>query len=185
MATVVSLTETKIKELLSGWEGVSLSQDEINILVQQLLESQAAVDAAMLAIKEVTIPGIQTELAANDVKLAELNDTTLPGLNATLDQTRLELANVKDVEIPALQTNLAAEIQSTIERPKVFVQNEPPPPYDDLEERDLVVGDTWYDSDDNNRQRIWNGVEWSTFNVDIPDLSLTVKKFKTSTHMLY
>lgn len=185
MATVVSLTEQKIKELLAGWEGVSLSQDQINALVAQLWTSQASLDAAMDELNNVTMPQLEADLAASSIKVSELNDTALPQLEADLAQADQTISNLVNVEIPAMQQGLTNTVDNVQARPKVFVQPDPPPPYDDLEERDLVVGDTWYNSANNNEQRIWNGVEWSTFNVDIADFSLTVKKFMSTSHMIY
>lgn len=185
MATVVSLTEAKIKELLAGWEGVSLSQEQINALVAQLWTSQATLDAMMETLREVTLPQLQGDLDANSTKVSELNDTILPNLEADLEQTSLELQNLVAVDLPSIQQSIDNEVELTRERPKVFVQAEPPPAYDDLEERDLVVGDTWFDIDDNNKQYIWNGVEWSTMNVNIGDFSLTVRKFLTTKHQIY
>lgn len=185
MATVTSLTETKIRELLAGWESVDLSQDEINALVKQLRTSQDTVTAEMSELKNSTIPQFQNDLAANSAAVSDLNDNVLPSVQANLDQNNLQLQNLTTVDIPELQSGLNNEIANTAARPKVFVQPDEPPAYDDLEERDLVVGDVWYDSDDNNMHRIWNGVEWTTFKVDIPDFSLTVRKFLSTSHLIY
>lgn len=185
MATVISLTEQKIRELLAGWEEVGLSQDQINALVAQLWTDQVSVNTRMEEFENVTLPSIQQEVGAASNRVSELNETTLPNLAADLAQANATIENLVTVDIPEIQAGLINEIENTQVRPQVFVQAEPPPAYDDLAERDLVVGDTWFDSDDNNMQRIWNGVEWSTFGIDIPDFSLTARKFLSTTHMIY
>jgi len=183
MATVTSLTEEKINELMAGWESVGLSQEEINALVIQLRDAQQAADAALQELNQSTLPTLRQDLAENDIKVSELNDQ-LPDLHTRLEQSEARIDDVLSVDIPSLQESLNNQIVNAIERPKVYVQpDEPTNP--DIDERDLVVGDVWYESDNNNFQRIWNGVEWTTFKVDVADFSLTVKKFMTSTHMIY
>lgn len=184
MATVVSLTEEKIRELLAGWEDVALSQDDINAIVLQLQTNQATQQAEMDELNNTTLPQLRLELADNQTKMGELNDVTLPQLQLDLEQANAQIENLNTVDIPALRQDVDSTIQNAIDRPKVYVQSEPPTNPDE-EERYLVVGDVWHDSDDNNRQRIWNGVEWSTFNVDIPDFSITVRKFLSSSHLIY
>lgn len=184
MATVISLTEAKIRELLSGWEGVELSQDQINALVSQLWTSQATVTAEMDDLKNVVMPQLQTDLAESSIRVSELNDTSLPNLETELAQADAALQDLITVTIPGIEANLTNVIDNDAVRPKVYTQpDEPTNP--DIDERGLLVGDTWFDADDSNKQYVWNGVEWSTFGVDIADFSLTAKKFKTSTHMLY
>lgn len=185
MATVVSLTEARILELLNGWNAVGLTQQDIYTLLSQIGSSQNEVDAAMQEFREVTLPSIQEDVNEASNLLADLNENAIPNIQAELDQTRSELQDALNVDISGLQDGLLNGIEELRSRPKVFVQPDEPEPYDDLEERELVVGDTWFDSDDDNRQRIWNGAQWSTFGVDIPDFSLTVKKFLTTTHMIY
>lgn len=185
MATVSSLTKEKIQELVAGWEDVNLSQEQINALVAQLWTSQGTVSAEMEYFQNVILPQLVADLGASSIKISELNDTRLPELEADLAQQDLTIDNLRNVEIPAIQEGLVNTVDNVQARPKVFVQPDEPPPYDDLEERDLVVGDTWFNSANNNEQRIWNGVEWSTFNVDIADFSLTVRKFMSTSHMIY
>ena len=50
-----------------------------------------------------------------------------------------------------------------------------------------VNGDMWFDVLNNNEMYKREGNSWVSFSVPvtIPDLSITVLKFKTSTHMLY
>jgi hypothetical protein len=184
MATVISLTENKIKELLSGWEGVALSQDQINSLIAQLWVSQTTVEATMEEFNNITLPDLRDEVQQSVILVSDLNDNTIPNLQQDLAQAQDAITNMATVDIPALQQGLVSEITNNIEKPKVYVQTEPPE-NPDVDDRFLVVGDTWFDSDDNNRHRIWNGVEWTTYNVDVSDFSLTVRKFMTTTHQIY
>ena len=184
MATVISLTEQKIKELLAGWEGVALSQDEINALVLQLQTNVESQGASLTNFNEVVRPQLEADLAAGSIKISELNDTTIPNLQAELAQAQDEVQDLVTITVPALQQEMANTSTNVNERPNVYVQPEAPT-NPDVDDRDLVVGDSWFDSDDGNKQRVWNGVEWSTFNVDVADFSLTVRKFLSSTHQIY
>lgn len=184
MAVVVSLTETKIRELLSNLQGIELSQDEINAIIVQLLTSQGTLEADMDELKNVTVSQLQVELAANDIAVAQLNDTTLPALEADLEQAQLDLTNLSTVSIPALEENLSNELANAALRPKAYRQADAPTD-PDIDDRGLIVGDTWFDTDDDNKQYVWNGTEWSTLSSDVADFSLTAQKFKTSTHMIY
>jgi len=184
MATVTSLTKAKIEELLSGWADIDLSQQEILALIGQLYIATQGHDAALTEFRESDLPALQETLDANADRLSELNDSVLPGLQETLDAASADLQNLNLVDIPSIRQDLDAEITNGIDRPKVYVQDDPPEDPDD-DARNLVVGDQWFESDNNNLQHFWTGAEWSTMAVDIPDLSLTVKKFKTSTHMIY
>lgn len=184
MATVTSLTKTRIEELLSGYEGVSLSQDEINALVIQLNTSVQDSAAAMEQFHTVDKPHFEESVAASVNAVSDLNENALPNLQAALDQTTTEVQNLRDIDVASLQTAVENTITNVSERPNVYVQDEPPE-NPDQDDRDLVVGDSWFDSNDNNRQRIWNGVEWSTFNVDVADFSLTVKSLISGKHQIY
>lgn len=184
MATVTSFTAEKIQELLDGYSDVPLTQQEILSLIGQLAISTQATNAQMVEIQQTLLPGFQEALTANSVKVAELGDTILPNLQSDLAQAELDLENINEVDIPSIREDLDAEITNGLDRPHVYVQPEEPTNPDE-DGRDLLVGDSWFDEDDNNTQYIWNGVEWSTLSLDIPDLSITVQKFKTSTHMIY
>lgn len=184
MATVVSLTKTQIEELLSGWEEIGLSQDQINGLVIQLQTRVISQEAYLENFLEVVKPEMEAQAAAAAIELSDLKDVTLPALQADMDQANIDVETMMTVTIPSLQNDVISTVTNVNERPSIYVQpDEPTDPDDD--ERDLVVGDTWFDSDDDNTQRIWNGVEWSTFKIDVADFTLTAQKFKTSTHMLY
>lgn len=184
MATVVSLTEDKIRELLSGYEGVALKQSDIDALVQQIKIDLASNQASVDELNNVTIPQLRIELADNDSKLADLNTNTLPQLQIELDQANADINDLNTVDLPSLRADLDSTSQNVLDMPKAYyTATAPLNPDDDL--RDLVVGDTWFDPNDNNKQYTWNGTEWSTLSVDVADFSLTAQKFKTSTHMIY
>lgn len=184
MATVVSMTEDKIRELLAGWEGVSLSQDEINSILSQILIRQDSDSAELADFRNNSLPQLYADLEEGSNRISDLNDNVLPNLQNDLIQAQQDVENMRTVDIPSIQDTIANELENTATRPKVYRQPDPPD-NPDVDDRDLVVGDTWFDSDDNDTMRLWNGVEWSTFAIDIPDLSLTVRKFNTSTHMIY
>lgn len=184
MATVISLTKAKIEELLAGWEGVELSQDQINALVAQLWTSQATLDAVMEEFQNVTLPQLQDDLAAGSVKVSELNDVTLPDLEATLDQNSLEIDNLNTVILPGLEADLNSTVENLALAPRRYVQ-EDPPTNPDIDDRDLVHGDIWIDTNNGNTQYRWNGTAWTTLEVDVADFSLTARKFLSTQHMIY
>lgn len=184
MATVTSLTETRIQELLAGWEGIGLSQDEINALVLQLQAGLASQTAVMDDWTNNLLPQFQAAIDANDIAISDLNDNVLPGLQQSLDQAELDLQNLNDVTMPFVLDNLSNIGTNVNERPKVYVQDDAPT-NPDVDDRVLVVGDTWFDSNDNNKQKIWNGVEWSTFGIDIPNFSITVQHLLSANHHIY
>lgn len=184
MATVTSLTASRIQELLAGWESVGLSQDEINSLVIQLKNSVLSMDASLTEFNEVIRPRMEADFEAGSIAVSNLNDNLLPALQSQVDEATLDVMNLVTVDVPSLRADMDATQANVAERPNVYVQDEPPENPDE-NGRELVVGDSWFDSNDNHRQRIWNGVEWSTFNVDVADFSLTVKSFKTTRHQIY
>jgi hypothetical protein len=184
MAEVTSLTEQRIMQLASEWVSVADNQETTAAFVGMLKTFLEQNQAKLSELNEQTIPQLLETLAANEISVSELNENVLPDLQSALDENATALADLNTVAIPALQIGLENEIENARARPHVYVQPEAPTNPDE-DDRYLVVGDSWFDSDDNNRQTVWNGVEWSTFNIDIPDLSITVKKFKTSTHMIY
>ena len=184
MATVTSFTSQKILELLSGWEGVGADQIETNVLVGALSDALQENMALIEELNSLTLPQIEESLAENGILVADLNDNILPTLQQVLEENAARINDIATVDIPNIALDLANNIENTQARPNVYVQDEAPTNPDE-DDRYLIVGDSWFDSNDNNKQRIWNGVEWTTFEVDIPDLSLTVVKFKTSTHMIY
>lgn len=184
MALVTSLTAERIIELLAGWQSLGLNQDEINALVIQLRTDVLTQGESLEVFTEITRPHLEADLAASSAAVSDLRDNVLPNLQTDLEENRLNVQNLIEVTLPSMQTDLANTVANVNDRPMVYVQpDEPSNPDDD--ERDLVVGDTWFDSDDNNRQRIWDGVAWSTFNIDIADFSLTARSFFSARHQIY
>ena len=184
MATVISYTEDKIKELLGPWDGVALTQDEINAKLQQMRTSLDSQGAMQTEFNQVVRPQLEAAVAESSIQVSELNETVVPSLRQDLTQTQTDVQDLNTVTIPSIQQDVSATIQTIAERPKAYPQDEEPTNPDD-DGRYLVVGDTWFDTDNNNQQSVWNGVEWSTFSVDVAEFSLTAEKFKTSTHMIY
>jgi hypothetical protein len=182
MATVTSLTATRIEELLAGWESVGLSQDEINSLIVQLGTNVLEQGASLEHFNEVIRPVLEASVADSSLALSDMNDNILPALDAGLATANTELETLLTVTLPSLQTDMDNTLINVAERPNVYVQDDEPENPDE-NDRDLVVGDTWFGPDD--VQRIWNGTEWTTLSIDVADFSLTAQKFKTSRHMLY
>lgn len=184
MATVTSLTEAKIQDLMAGWQQVGYDQDEINALVLQLRTLVEENTVITEELNNSVLPELRQSLSENENRLSELNDNVIPDFVNNLDQVQLDVDNVRLVDLPSLRQDVDNTTQNLLDRPKVYVQPEAPTNPDE-EERYLVVGDVWHDSDNDNKQTVWNGVEWSTFGVEISDFSLTVKKFLSSSHMIY
>lgn len=184
MGTVISLSENKIMEILSGYAGVNMNQEQINALVQEMYIAQQTINARMDFLDGTTLPDLIEDVAQGNIRIDELVATVIPDLDAAQEQNSAQLNDLLTVLIPTLQQDLQNTATNVNESPMAYHQAEAPlNPDDDL--RDLVVGDRWFDTDDNNRQYTWNGVEWTTLSTDIPDLSITVAKFNTSTHMIY
>lgn len=184
MGTVTSLTEARIQELMSGWESIGISQDEINVLVVELRDTLAVKLVDLDEFNTVTLPRLEADLEAGSNRVSELNDVTIPNLQADLDQAAVDLQFLTDVRIPTLEADLNSTIINVDERPKVYVQAEPPTNPDD-DGRYLVSGDTWYDTDDQNAHQIWDGAGWTTFKVDVGDFTLTVRKLISNRHEIY
>lgn len=130
MATVTSLTEAKISELMVDWEGVALDQDTINAIVTQLwtdVEGQgaslqdfldntladllAAQDANDVAVQDLVtnvIPNLNTALDNNELAITNLNTVTLPLLDARVHTNELWIIDLNDVILPDLYSDLAA-----------------------------------------------------------------------------
>lgn len=121
MATVTSLTEDKINELMAGWESVAFDQQEHDALLSQLKIDLEANDARLTEFSDITLPQLQADLAAGSIKVSELNDTTIPNLQATLDQHALNLTNLNDVDIPALNTQLDSNSSWILEFDEITV----------------------------------------------------------------
>lgn len=184
MATVNSYTAAKILELASQWEGVSLSQEEINALLAQLQTDLDSLNVLIDTLNNATLPQLQEDLANNDVALANLNDNVLPGLNNDLAVMEGDITDLQTVTLPAIQQSLNNEIEGNAARPIVYTQpDEPTNP--DINDRDLIVGDVWFDNDDAMTQRLWNGTEWSLMDVDVSQIVDVVEQYISPLHQLY
>ena len=185
MATVISLSENKIRELLAGSAGVAMNQDQINALVQEMYIAQQTINARMDSLDGVTIPDLADDVAQGNIRIDELTATVIPDLDLAQQQNSERLDNLLAVTIPTLEADLESTAINVRESPKSYYTETPPLNPDD-DGRELVVGDSWYDPNDNNKRQTWNGVEWTVFDVnDIPDFSLTVRKILSTSHQIY
>lgn len=186
MATVVSLTEAKIRELLASYDGVALSQEELEALVQQIKFETDQTNAEMELIRNSTIPQLNEDVASSSNEVANLRDVVIPTLEITQDQQGAQINDLLTVTIPTLEADLASTATTVRESPQTYY-DETMPTNPDADGRDLVVGDTWYAPLEDNKEYTWNGVDWTTMSVsaDIADFSLTAEKFATTRHMIY
>lgn len=190
MATVTSLTAERILQIAGGGGGIGPGGSNEYLLSEELqaalgqLQIELEQNTAMLAeLNESTLPALEQTLAANDIALSELTEIQIVNLQAALEQNQQILAGIEQVDIPLLQQDVSNVVVNDLARPKQYVQ-EDEPTNPDVEDRELIVGDTWV-TPSNNIQHIWNGVAWSAFNVEISDFSLTVKKFLSTKHQIY
>ena len=103
MATVVSLTQTKIEELMSGWQGVSLSQDAINAVVSQLWTDVQSNGAVVSNFENVVVPDLLEQTNAGAIALDNLVTNQLPTLEADITANSAAIENLDTVELPLLQ----------------------------------------------------------------------------------
>ena len=108
MATVTSLTETKIQELMSGWTGVALSQDAINALVSQLWTDVASQGANLENFNEVILPDLLADLAAGAIAVNDIVTNGLPDLESALAANELAITNINTAVLPLLQTEITS-----------------------------------------------------------------------------
>lgn len=183
MASVVTLSEDKIQELMAGWQAVSLRQDALNAEITELKAQVETYEAMLTEFTNLTLPEVQAIVAANSIETEDLRDNAIPNLETGVDQNSLGLENLNTVDIPALQADVNALGSAVAVVGVPYRQTEPP--LDDDPDFPILIGTRWYDTDDGNKEYSWNGTEWVEAGISIPDLSLTAKKFKTSTHMIY
>lgn len=182
MATVTSLTAEKIYELLSDVTVVSNNQDEIKALLENIKAQLANNSAAINLFNNQTLPDLLQQLADGSITVNELLNTHFPNIQQQLNQTQTTVNDLNLVKVPSLQNDLNSGLTNIILKPQTFFQDEPP---ENTEERDLQLNDVWYDTNDSNKQYRWNGTSWVNFEVNIPEFSLVVTKFRSSTHLLY
>ena len=181
MATVTSMTADKILELISGLEGIPDEQNALRSLISLLSAAVEANAGNLDEFNNMTLPELLEALGDHGVQIGDILENQIPNLAAAQEDIENAMSDLNTVILPSIQADVSS---IGTDQPKVFNQPEPPT-NDDLDYRDLQLGDTWFDTDDGNKQYMWDGVEWSAFSVDIPDLSLTVRKFNTTTHMIY
>lgn len=183
MASVVTLSEDKIQELMAGWQAVADRQDALNVEITELKAQVESYQGLLTEFTNMTLPEIEALVAANDLEVSDLKDNTVTNLEAQVDQHELNLTNINDVDIPALQQNvdLIGSNLNTVGVP----YRQPDEPLDDDPDNPILVGTRWYDTDDNEKERFWDGTQWVESGGTVADFSLTAEKFKTSTHMIY
>lgn len=183
MAIAVSLTDEKIQELMAGWQAVADQQEGLNAQIVELKGQVVSYQAMLTEFTNMTLPEIEALVAANSIKTSDLNDTSIPNLEAEVNQNALGIENLSEVDIPDLQQAIYSLGSSVAMVGVPYRQDEPPE--DDDPDFPILVGTRWYDTNNDNLEYFWNGTEWVESGLEIPDLSLTVQKFKTSTHQLY
>lgn len=184
MASVTSLTATRIMELVDSLDAGTATISDLNAVVAALNSKVEASQLDITEFHEITLPALQDQLANNATVVDDLNDNKLPDLQNALDENQTALDELNTVTLPSLQADLASGIENSLVRPQTYF-SDVMPVEDELDEFYLNVDDVWYDTAHGNKQYRWDGTQWITFSVDIPDLSITVKKFQTSTHLIY
>lgn len=187
MATVTSLTAEQIAEIASGWEAVMAEQQQLKAQVSDL-ESRLLISQQILhELRQMDIPELQQLLDNAAITVGNLNDNVVPILQQGISSNATTLDDLRFAQLPGLEENM----DGLIERPMHFFSDEPPPeaPEDiELGGRVLQVDDIWHktvEGVDTLETYRWTGTEWQRFDIEIRDLSITVQKFKTSTHQLY
>jgi hypothetical protein len=182
MASVVTLSEDKIQELMAGWQAVADRQDALNAEITELKTQVETYQGMLIEFTNLTLPEIEAIVAANSIETEDLKDNAVPNLEVDVDQNTAAIDNIRTVDIPGLLDNVFLIGENMTEIGVPFRQ--PDPPLDDDPDNPILPGTRWFDEDDSNKEHFWNGTEWVDA-MTVPDLSLTVQKFKTSTHQLY
>lgn len=167
MATVTGFTAEKIIEMLGAVGALTPEQIEalgkLGTISQNVSDNKSKLDD----LTNNVIPKIDQDVASGALDISELSENRIPNLERDLLEAQAEVTDMR----------LSGDL-----RPRVYAQPEEPTS-PDINGRQLVVGDVWVDAE--TVQRIWDGNVWSDLKLDIPDLSITVQKFKTGTHMIY
>lgn len=184
MATVQGLTATRMQELAAGWTDVDANQTDTDVVVNGLKISQETFNALFTTFLNATLPQLLEALAGNEIRLDDLNDNVIPDFQNWLDALELAIENLQTVTLPELEQELNNEVEGNAARPKVYTQpDEPENP--DIDDRDLIVGDVWFDSDDDMKMRLWNGTEWSLMDVDTEMLAEIVRNNVSPNHTFF
>lgn len=182
MATVVSLTEPKIRELLGNWEDLALTQDEVNEIINRLSLNQESLNNQITDLTENKLPELRERQDANNQVIADLNENVIPNIDNAIDQMQQDVGNLTNVTLPSIRADLESGIVNSLVRPQTLFSDEPP---ESTEDRELVDGDIWHDTNDGNRQHRWDGSQWVTFSVDVADFSITARKLISTRHLIY
>ena len=180
MASITGLTAERMAELLAGWEGVQSGYQDLYNQIDGVQIGLGEHDAALTDLRDNQMPALQATLNENDLALADLNDNVLPNLAQTVADNQEMIDDLNNLTLPAMQEAVDNAVTNANELPQVLTGTDAP---EMANNRELEVGDTWID--DAGVRRMWDGVTWADYTMDIPDLSLTVKKFKTGTHLIY
>lgn len=184
MATVQGLTAAKMQELAAGWTDVDSNQSETDVVVNGLKINHETFNALFTVFINATLPQLLEALAGSEIRLDDLNDNVIPDLQGWLNALELAITNLQTVTLPELEQELNNEVEGNAARPKVYTQpDEPENP--DIDDRDLIVGDVWFDSDDDMKQRLWNGTEWSLMSVDTEMLAEIVRNSISPDHSYF
>lgn len=182
MATATSLTKERILELAAGWDAVQEAQDVLTATVEGLSTTLQSQQADLNEFNNTTLPNLQNTVSNNDTQIQDIKDNAIPDMQAILAEHDSRMDSLDQIQLPAIVQDLSDVAANAGAIPQIFFADDPPENTDD---RDLQINDVWYDKNDGYKQYNWDGTEWMPFNVDIPDLSLTVKKFKTESHEVY
>jgi hypothetical protein len=183
MATATSLTDERIAELMAGWNAVAAQQEELVTKINALSLQVETYQTLLTQFTDLTLPEIEALVAANSIQTGELRDNSIPNLEGDVAGNAADIVDLTEVTIPALQADVYSLGSSVATVGIPYRQDEPPEDLDPV--NPILIGTRWYDTNNNSLEYFWNGTEWVEAGITIPDLSLTVQKFKTSTHQLY
>lgn len=181
---VTTYSVDAITELFAAYGDAVGGQNAINQMVQDLQVSMGQGMDRITNFEQFLLPEFQEQMEANNIALAEMRDNLAENLRQSLDQNTAAIKLLTDSIIPELKDDLEDTAEQVRDSPKSYYSSTAPTNPDETG-RPLVVGDSWYDEDDSNKAYTWNGVEWTTFTVDVGDISVSVGNLKTATHMIY
>jgi len=182
MAEVTSFTKERILELFGVGADIEATQAEVLAALAELKAELEKNNAYLTDLNQQTLPKLQQDLSESNNRVSDLNDNVLPNLADTLADNEALLEDMNTVTLPLMQSDLYAGLENARALTMQFFSDEPP---ESTEDRDLQVGDVWYDTNDGNRTYKWTGTEWSTYSINVSDLVVSVKQFKSGKHLIY
>lgn len=182
MATVTGLTAERMAELAADWEQILATQQEMAAKINDLQTELGMARGDLVNFNSNVVPDLKNDVGGYQQAMSELS-LSQSELQDSLVQNQQALDNIGQVDIPSLQGQIGDHSQRFNEIPITLTGDTMPVNGDDPN-RPLVVGDLWYDPSDNKQYR-WTGTEWVPSSLEVADLSLTARKFKVSTHMIY